>query len=282
MTGPSTASDNASRTQLYLGSAEQGIVFNRKMSFYSGSPTSPTSFTGNQILGVSSNGPGASIINGVGPVLTVPIPCNEVVVESVSFLVFLEPPTTILQVSYNAQEDDILVMFIPGTGTRMAFDFVTVTPGVGLSAKLQSDPPPGTYTLKIMRASDPVGCFYLQPNFYTVEGVVCTIDAGAWTLPGGVPFPPFIFGVGPPVAVEITGSGFLSCTIGVSVDLAGFPGPPPTQAVTSLVVVDDNTITFDVSRVGIGGGATYEATVFCTDLGGCADVADNTIFFAVA
>ena len=74
MTGPSTRADDIARTKLYLGSAEQGTVFGRKFSFYSGSPTTPVSFTGNQILGVGSNGPGANIIDGIGPPLVQPIP----------------------------------------------------------------------------------------------------------------------------------------------------------------------------------------------------------------
>lgn len=263
----------ADRAGLYLGRARPGVVFGQEYSFYSGNPTIPNSFTGNLTLGATVSGPGAFLINGVGPVLMPPESCDEpvLIVQSV-----VDSPSSLvitIEIS-NLLPTDTLILF-NNFGVALTPSNVQVIPGaVELTFPGTDTLPAGTYALKAIRDGNP-DCFDIQYGVFTNSGDVCLLDAGSWGFLMS-PFPPV---VSPgPVNTRITGSGFTSCTISVEVDLLFAVGPSPaTLPVSSLVVVDDNNITFTVDGTAVFTPSVYEAVVSCDDNPGCEDTADNNI-----
>lgn len=267
----------ADRARLYLGRAQQGTVLGRSYNFYTGNPTVPTSFTGNLALGATTGGPADFLINGVGPVLVPPETCDEpiVILQNVNEGVTMVVVTIALS---NLLPTDTFVLFNSFGNAFSPSDIQSVPMGVELTFPGTDFLPSGTYALKVIREGDPE-CFGIEYGVLTVAGVACTVDATTWTLPGGVPFPPSVFPA--PTATQLVGSGFLSCTIDVTVErVAG--GGPPTLVVSALIVVDDNTLTFTVDGTPVLPFGVYEARVSCTDIPGCEDLADNLIVFQPA
>jgi len=275
-------SDEQERIAYYQSRKQVGPYLQRLYSFFPGQPTVPNNETANKAIYINNGrGPGDKILNGITPFVPEPLPCDEVVLTNLS-AVFVDPTLTVT-IEWNLLPGDIITLFNTSSGQVLVPSLVTPILG-GLSLEFDMTAPPvtaGLWSLKIARA-DNLDCFAVRNGIFQFTGAVCAIDAGAWTFPGGVPFGGPVFGAGLPISVEITGSGFLSCPIGVSVDRDGLGGAPATQTVSSLVVVNDNLITFDVSRDGIMNFGTYLATVFCTDAPGCSDEADNILFYVVA
>lgn len=270
--------NSAERATLYLGRAQQGTVFNREFNFYPGSATVPNSFTGNQALGATSGGPGAFIINGIGPAL-VGEACDEPVIL-VTNVVFGDDNVFIFIEMSNVSPTDTFIIF---NANGDAFKASNVSPSGGNWVLTFPDSallPSGSYALKVIREGD-LDCFDIEYNVFNIAGAVCAIDAGAWTFSGGVPFPPVVFPN--PRATQIVGSGFTTCMISVQVNLLVSVGPSPgTLPVIGLTVINDNLLTFTVDGTTAGVPSTYEAVVICDDVPGCQDTADNFISWGFA
>lgn len=276
-------SDEQERIAYYQSREQVGPYLSKLYSFFPGQPTIPNNATANKAIYINNGlGPGAKILNGITPFVPAELPCDEVIITNLQ-VAFVDPTLTISIVYNLMPPDDIITLFNTSTGQVLSpVAYLPIVGGIAVEFDVTSPPATvGSWSLKIARLSDPAKCFTVRNGIFQLAGAVCAIDAGAWTNPGGIPFGGFIFGVGPPLPVEIAGSGFLSCPIGVSVDRTGGSGGPLTQTVSSLVVVNDNLITFDVSRDAITSSAAYLATVFCTDASGCSDEADNPIGFIV-
>jgi len=276
---PGNPPDEAqARIAYYQERRQLGAYLGDPLFFYPGASTVPQNATANLIAIGDGNGPGAKILNGIGPVVPV-AECDEVVITDLQ-VAFVDPTLTV-NVVYNVLPGDIITLFNTNSGQVLVPTLVTPILG-GLSLEFDMTAPPvtaGSWSFKIARAEN-LDCFAVRNGIFQFTGAVCAIDAGAWTYLGGVPFGP-VLGAGPPISAQITGSGFLSCPIGVSVERDGMGSAPLNQTVSSLVVVNDNLITFDVSRDGIVNFGTYLAIVFCTDAPGCSDEADNTLFYVV-
>ena len=268
--------NSAERARLYLSRAQQGTVFNREFNFYPGNATVPNSFTGNQALGASTNGPGAFIINGVGPVL-VAEECEEPVIVLTN-VVFGDDNVFIFIEMSNILPTDTFIIF---NTSGNAFAALSVSPSGGnwvLTFPGSDLLPPGTYALKVIREGD-LDCFAVEQNVFNISGGVCLIDAGPWTNPGGIPFFPIFFPG--PIPTEITGSGFTTCTI--DVEVISMVAIVPTLPVIGLTVINDNLLSFTVDgSASFPFGGIYQARVFCTDIPGCEDFADNTIRFGLS
>lgn len=250
MVGPATASNDAARAQLYANTAKTGIVFNRELTFYSGSPTTPVSFTGNQALGVSSGGPGAFLINGIGPLVEPVIPCDEPVILNLN-LIFADEATIVFVEYTNPLPDDIYVLFST-TGVAYApFGVGMVGDDITLTFPAGTDLPPGAYSLKILRASDPKNCFTVRRNIIISEAPTCDIEVTGWSGAGIFPNPP-LSPATDDVVVSVTGSGFLSGPLTVTIFPVFFG--TANLNIDSVTVIDDNNldVQFDTDPIETG------------------------------
>jgi hypothetical protein len=259
MAGPSTIANDIARTKLYLGSAEQGTVFGREFSFYSGAPTTPVSFTGNQILGAASDGPGANIIDGIGPVLDATV-CSEPTLTVVS--VVLGDPIVITVAFEGIQPGDVFVLFNLSGDSYGPSSITPTFGGLELTFPDESLLPAGTYSLKVIRDNN-LECFDVESNIYTITGTVCAISITDLTSPTGFPvIPP-----GPPgfpggsFTVDLVGAGFLSGPLTVTIGPNFFP-PNDTIIPDSVTVIDDNNMSIDFT--GNFNSGIYGVTVALT------------------
>lgn len=256
MSESNDAANQAARQRLYLSRARTGTVLGRTFAFYSGKPSTPNSFTGNLVLGASSGGPASNLIDGVGPPITTPIPCDVPLISAV--VVTILPDNVEVEVTYaNPDPDtDIYLLFAPGTGASFAPLQVTPGPGAGQVTLLfpdDDDLPGGIYTLKIMRASDPTRCFAIRAGILTIIGFVCTIDILNMTGDGVFPNPVLSPGdLG--LTVALMGSGFLSGPLTVVFENT-FP-PFNGLDITLVTVVDDNNLTIDFDATD--GGPAFD------------------------
>ena len=272
------------RVAYYRGRVESGAYLNKPLSFYPGAPTVPQSFTGNLIAVGNGNGPGAKILNGIGPAQTEEIPCVDPVITSLMTFSFPAMPDTLgITVLYNVEPGDLLFVF--NTSTGQVIYPATVSPvagGFALTFDLTSPPADvGSWTFKVVRAGNP-NCFAIRSGVYVVTGTVCSLTADAWTLSGGLPFPELGFLAGTSPVTWITGSGFTGCTLDVTVELfISFNPAPPTLPVIGLTVTNDNLIEFTVDGSGVATNATYQAVISCTDIPGCEVSPVNFLSFRV-
>lgn len=268
---PADAATLEARTRLYLSRAQSGTVRDNPLAFYSGKATVPNSFTGNLALGVSSDGPGANLLDGVSPPIVDPVPCDEPLISEVQ--VTLLDDNVRVRVTYTNPdpETDVYVLFVPGSGVNVAP--LSVSPGPGPDQVTLFFPdaevlPGGLYTLKVMRASDPTRCFSTRANVLTIESFVCTLEITDMTGDGVSPNPALFPGSTDNV-VSLTGTGFLSGTVSAQI-LQVFGGPPGTPLnIDSVNVIDDNnlTIQFDTfldSDGGYGVVLTIDEEPTCT------------------
>lgn len=264
MAGPGDAAD---REKLYTERGQNGVVLGRRFAFYSGAPTVPDSFTGNLALGAYANGAGASIIDGIGPPIEEVVPCEEVVVESITCDVFDDLNVTVL---YNVLPDDIYILF--NTSTGQVLKPLSVTPIVGgVVVVFDDDSPPadaGSWSFKIMRAANPAACFFVKGGCLVIAGAVCDIEITDMTGDGVFPPGPPLF-PGTSGTVAVTGSGFLSGGP-VTVTMPRAPGPPgPDITVDLVVIIDDNNMTVDFTTPGVDGfyglTVTLDSDPLCTD-----------------
>jgi len=276
---PATAS---ARARLYQQSAKPGVVFNRRLSFYSGAPTTPRSFTGDQILGVASGGVGAALINGAGPPIVVPIPCDEPTIFTVQ--VVIGDDNVIVRVTYNNPlPDDIYVLFNSNGQSFGAVSSSETPPPPGEITILFPDNdvlPPGQYSLKIARAADPENCFSVRNGIFVVAATACPIETTEMSSPSGFPVVP----PGPPgfpggsFTIEIVGAGFLTGPLTITLT-NNFP-PFNVILPDSQLVIDDNNLTFDFTGTFVDG--LYTVRVALTADPACFDEPPEGIalFFA--
>ena len=163
--GINTGPNSVARAKLYLERGQNGVVLNREFAFYSGKATQPNSFIGNLILGTTTNGPGANLIDGIGPPIVEREPCEEIIVESI----ICDLVGDILTVTflYNDLPGDIYVLFNTSTGQQLAPVSVTPLLGGGVDVVFDVTSPPadaGAWTFKTMRLATPKRCFYVKPN----------------------------------------------------------------------------------------------------------------------
>jgi len=239
--GINTGPNAVARSKLYLERGQNGVVINREFAFYSGKATQPNSFTGNLILGTGTNGPGANLIDGIGPPIVERQPCEEILVESI--VCDLVGDTLTVTVIYNVLPGDIYVLFNTSTGQQLVP--VSVTPiGGGVDVVFDVTSPPadaGSWTFKTMRVANPKNCFFVKSNCVVVAGSVCLITL--LTLVGdGVPPNPALF-PGNPGTVSLTGAGFLSGALTVTIPPV-FGGFTPFT-VDLVTIIDDNTMDID-------------------------------------
>lgn len=265
MAGPNNAANQAARQQLYLSRAQNGIVLGRTIAFYPGAPTTPNSFTGNLALGASSGGPASFLVNGAGPPIVAPIPCDVPVISEVVVSILPDNISIIVTYSNPDPDTDIYLLFAPSTGS--SFGAVQTTPGPGLDQVTLLFPdedvlPGGVYSLKIMRASDPKRCFGLRTNVVAVEGFVCTLDITTMTGDGIFPNPAIVAGT-TNNTIALVGVGFLSGTILADI-LRVFGGPPGVPLPVDMVtVIDDNNLTIQLDTlITSTGGYGVRLTLF--------------------
>ena len=239
MAGPGNAKD---REELYTERGRNGVVLGRLFAFYSGKGTTPTSYTGNLALGSHSNGAGAFLIDGIGPPIETVVSCEEIVVVSIECEVFDDLNVTVL---YNVLPDDIYVLF--NTSTGQILQPLSVTPIVGGVIVLFDDesPPadPGAWSFKIMRATNPTGCFFVKSNCLVIAGAVCLLTITDMVGDGVFPNFPLIPGsVGH--SITLTGTGFLSG--GPLVVVFENTSPPFNPLdITLVTIIDDTSLTID-------------------------------------
>jgi hypothetical protein len=266
-TDPATSSARAS---LYLGRGQTGRVLNRVFTFYSGAPTTPNSYTGNLALGASSGGPGAALINGVGPARPVDLPCDEPTITALTVL--FPPGNVVVEVVYsNPAPDDVYVLYSPGTGqsfgptsapTPIPGGYAVPFPDVALL-------PAGSYSFKVLRASNP-RCLSSRAGLFVAAGAVCPIEITDMRSPFGFPvIPP-----GPPgfpggifLQIDLVGSGFLTGPLTLEIINNFFPFN--TILPDSVTVVDDNNLMFSFTGTGITG--SYRVRVSLTADASCFD-----------
>lgn len=162
--GINTAANAAARAQLYRERGVNGVVLNREFAFFPGAATIPNSFTGNLVLGGATGGPGANLLDGIGPPILDVEPCEDLVVESI--LCVLIGDTLNVTVTYNVLPGDIYVLFNTTTGQQLLP--VSVVPfGGGAVASFDLTSPPadgGSWSFKIMRVANPRVCFFVKAN----------------------------------------------------------------------------------------------------------------------
>lgn len=162
--------DAATREELYAERGRNGVVLGRSFTFYSGTPTTPTNFTGNLLLGAHSNGAGANLLNGVGPTIETAVPCEDIIIESISCELGEEGVLHVM-VAYNLLSDDIYALFNTDTGQMLTPLSANVVGGeIDLVFNVSSPPADvGAWSFKIMRLANPAVCFFVQPT--------CTVTA---------------------------------------------------------------------------------------------------------
>jgi len=242
MAGPGDATN---RERLYAENAREGRVLGRDFTFYSGAATTPTSYTGNLVLGTSGDGPGAYLLDGVGPPIPDVAPCEEVVVASlVCDLVGDDLTVTLL---YNAVAGDVYVLF--NTGTAQLLKPTSVTPVVGgVEVVFDVTSPPtdaGSWSFKVMRAANPTGCFAVRSGCLVIAPVVCTISLTGISGDGVFPNVPLM--PGDSGTVSLTGTGFLSGALTVTMPVAF--GGPTSFTVDLVTVIDDSNMDIDFTTV---------------------------------
>jgi hypothetical protein len=262
------AATRAARAGLYLSRGRPGRVLNRDFTFYQGSATVPNSFTGNQILGQPTGGAAAGLIDGIGPPQP-GTPCDEPTVLDVQTVFADDGP--IFFVTYNNPLSDDIYVFFNTTGFSFGptGTFSSGPDTIGL-ALFDFTPPPGVYALKIIRAADR-SCFAVRGNVTSTAPPPCLLEANEWVLPGGGGLPNPV-GPGPSsLLTEVSGSGFTTCTVSVSVNFVfGVGGFPPTLPTSALTIIDDNRLQFSVDVPSFAGGpAFYSVLVGCADNPGC-------------
>ena len=240
MAGPG---DAAGREELYTERGQNGIVLARAFAFYPGAPTIPTSFVGNLILGVQGNGPGAYLLDGIGPPIRETTPCEDIIINGV--VCTLVGDTLTVTALYNVLAGDIYILFNTTTGQVLQPTSVTpVVGGVDVVFDVTSPPAaPGAWSFKIMRVANPKDCFFVKPNCHVIVG--CTISLLTLTGDGVDPNPPIFAGNSGTVA--LTGSGFLSGPLTVTIPVSfGDPGPFTVDVVN---IIDDSNMTIDFTTI---------------------------------
>ena len=112
------------RTGFYTSTGQVGVVAGQPFTFFSGSPTDPPSFTGNQILVAGGRGIGANLLNGARRgVPQESIECTAPAIESIG------PPDTfmagdglvVVPVTYAdpVVPGDIYQLFMPGFASTL-------------------------------------------------------------------------------------------------------------------------------------------------------------------
>jgi len=251
MAGPATAANNIARTKLYLGSAEQGVVFGRTLNFYSGAPTTPVSFTGNQILGVNSDGPGANIINGIGPGILISA-CDEPVLI-VTAIIAGDDNLFVSVALSNLLPGDVFVLFNTNGNAFSPSQIDIILGGLNLTFPDPDLLPAGSYSLKVIREGNP-DCFDIVYNIYNVAGTVCAITTTAMSSPTSFPvFPP-----GPPGSpggffpqIDVVGTGFLTGPLTITLTNS-FP-PFDIIIPASVTIGDDMNLMFSFFGNGVDG-----------------------------
>lgn len=251
------AADANARAQLYLSRGQTGSYINEELIFYPGGGTIPPSFTGNLALGVNTNGPGADLLNGIVPFQAPVEPCDAIVVTSVACEVAVNGgDVLIVTILYNVEEGDIYSLFNTSTGQVLLPESVTpIVDGVQVAFDVTSPPAdPGAWSFKVARESNPTVCFFVKSNCYVIQDVVCTLTITDMTG-DGVPPNPLIFPGTLDNTVSLTGTGFLSGTLNVSI-LQVFGGPPGTPLPIDMVtVIDDNNLDIQFDTFGDSDGA---------------------------
>lgn len=242
MAGPG---DAGGREELYTERGQNGIVLAREFAFYPGAPTIPDNFTGNLILGAQGNGPGAFLLDGIGPPIRETVACEDVVIESLVCNVVGD--TLTVTALYNVLAGDIYVLFNTSTGQQLLPQSVTpVVGGVDIVFDVTSPPADeGAWSFKVMRLANPKGCFFVKPNCFVIAPVVCLITLTTLTGDGVFPNPPLF--PGNSGTVSLTGSGFLSGALTVTMPVAFFGFTPFT--VDLVTVIDDNNMDIDFTSV---------------------------------
>jgi len=260
----------AARLAYYQSRRKVGRYLNRNLSFYSGAPSIPQSFTGNLLLVAGGTGPGAKILNGIEPFVPTPLPCEEPIITSLVTAIGDDLSVTVL---YNVEPGDVYVLFNTSDGTTLPI--LSVIPVVGgVVVTFDDDSPPatpGSYTFKIIRAGN-LDCFTTRSNVFQIFPAVCLIVVTGMSGDGVFPNFPLIPGsLGH--SVTVTGSGFLAGPLTITI-VNNFP-PFNTLIPTLITVVDDNTITIDFDAPFSDG--FYEVTVALTSDPTCFGVAPGSI-----
>jgi len=165
-------SNALSRTRLYRERGQNGVVLSRGFSFYSGKPTIPNSYTGNLLLGASTGGPAAYLLEGVVPLVEEQV-CEPIDIELIACEISVNGGDELrVTVTYNLLSDDIYILFNTVTGQRLSPTAVNPDTDTVQAFFNVTSPPadPGPWSFKIMRSSNPGGCFFVQPNCYVIAG----------------------------------------------------------------------------------------------------------------
>lgn len=268
------AATAAARAALYLKTAQEGTVLNQDLLFYSGKPTDPTNFTGNQILGTHSGGVGAALIDGIGPARQV-AECDPpilVVVDvdegDLNLVITIQ--------SNNILPTDVFVLFNTSGNSFAPSNVQVIGDEIELTFPDPDDLPDGIYHLKVIRA-DNAKCFAVVNNVVTIGDVeVCPIVTTTMSSPVGEPVEP----PGPPgdpfdffPQIDIVGAGFLSGPLTITITNSG--APFNVILPDAVVVVDDNNLMF--SFTGDGEEGDYIVRVALTADPSCFDEPPETI-----
>lgn len=244
------AATRAARRHLYLSRAQNGTRLARTLAFYPGSPTIPNSYTGNLILGASSDGPAAHLIDGVGPPVADVVPCDRPLISDVE--VDTEGANVTVVVMYANPDPDSDVYLLFSTTSSLSFTPLSVVEGPGLSQVTLTFPDfalfgAGFYSLRIARASDPRTCLDVRGGLINVEGPTCTLELLLLEGDG-------VQGFALPIAdgttdntVQITGAGFLDGPLTVQI-VGG--DVPQTLNITNENIINDSTLELTFDAVG--------------------------------
>jgi hypothetical protein len=242
------------RIAYYQERRKLGAYLNNPLYFYPGAATVPQSFTGNLIAYGGGNGPGAKIINGIGPAIPAPPPCDEPIITSL-IINAAAPDILNMDVEYNVLPGDIYFVFNVPTGQVLYPQSVTPIAG-GVQVEFDMTSPPadgGSWTFKIIRADDEA-CFAIRSGVYVTAAAGCALEVTDLSSPTGFPVSP----PGPPgfpfgsfFGIEVTGSGFTTGPLAVTL-INNFP-PNNTIVASAVNVIDDNNLTFDFTGDGTSG-----------------------------
>lgn len=258
------AGNTTDRAILYLNRAEDDLVFGRPLAFYPGEPTIPNSFTGNLALGANTNGPGAFLLDGIGPPIEIPLDCDEPIIIIDSVVIGDDNLFITVQFS-NIEGDDIFVLFGSNGVAYSPSNVQATEDGWQLTFPDPDLIPPGVYNLKVIREGN-LECFAISYGVYTQVAPACDIEVTDMVGDGVFPNPPLSPG-DTDATVTISGSGFLSGPLTVTIT-PFFGGPNPLN-VDSVAVGDDNTLTvqfdadpFQTGTYGVRVELTSDPTCF--------------------
>ena len=251
----------------------------KKVTTYPGQPTIPNSATGNLVINAGGAGVGADLLSGIGPVLEVPLACNEITISSVG------PPTSftagdglvVVEIEYNDPlESDGIIIFQLGTGSIIPIVSRTITgpSTIELELNIIDSLTGGSYALKVVRSSDPKSCFAIKYSAFEIEvPVVCTLTLT--DLSGdGVPPNGGIFAGNTDNTVSLVGTGFLSGPLTVTIDRVF--GGPLTLPIDFVTVNDDNNLDVQFDTIG-GQDGQFSVTVEVTTFVGCIEIIGDVL-----